>query len=129
MTRHCSRGMTGVWRLRSSYSLSRKLYCSAVTYPVCSSPTVWGWAASLAERERSERALYRGTTCSGIHLWSQHARQSERDRDSMTSEGHRFSVQHLNFNCGLHSFVRKVLARHKGGDTPKSQETGHSAEL
>ena len=70
----------GVWRLRSSYSLSRKLYCSAVIYPVCSSPRAWGWAPSLAERERSGRALCRGTTCSGIHLWSQHAQRSARDR-------------------------------------------------
>lgn len=62
----------------AGYSL---LLSSIHTHLVCSSPGVWGSAASLAEREQSKQALCKGTTCSGIHPWTRHAQQSEKDKD------------------------------------------------
>lgn len=92
----------------SSYSLSKSIIVT-VTYLECSSPTVWGLVASLVEQEQSTRALYRETTCSRIHLWSQLAQQSENDKDNMA----RLSTK---FNCGLHSSTQKVLTRQKCDD-------------
>lgn len=78
--------------------------------------------------ERSEPALCGGKTCSGIHWWTQHAQQPEKEGGTKECKGLFFfppffslslstAVQLVSkFTWGLHSTVRKVPTRHKDGD-------------
>lgn len=105
--RKCWRCRFTHWRL-AKLLIKQNIYYTAVTVPylVCSSPRVWDSVACPAEREQSKRVLYRVLICSGIHRWSQHAQQSEKNKDNMAS-GSQFYSLTTKFKCGLHSFCEK----------------------